>query len=431
MIHERLFPFKVERTGELVTSRSGLAVFSGFMEALGVRDLVERYLPKPGSGRGYGAWEYAKPLIMMLYGGGERIEDLRELREDGALRTLCGLDVVPSSSAVGDWLRRMGAGGGLSGFERVNRRIAREILKRDERSEYTLIVDPYILEANKYEAQMTYRGVRGYRPGVATLKELGLCVASRFKEGNDMGGKLELIKQAFKRMPRGKTITRVLLDAEYYANEVMQWLDGRKGVEWAVGAPKDEAVMAGVKAIPEQAWTALRDRDRLVTDREVASTIHTTNEGKISFRLVVQRWRPAQLELFREGWHYHAIATNMDLSDEQVVLVYNERSCVENHIKELQHGFALDGVPCGEFEANAMWFGIGVLAYNLWIAQKFLTLPRRFSSITIKTMRWMLVNIAGKLVRHGRRLCFKLATTAAKHTMYLQMMDASVALATG
>ena len=146
---------------------------------------------------------------------------------------------------------------------------------------------------------------------------------------------------------------------------------------------------------------------------------------------MVLRWRPAQLELFEDGWYYHAIATNMELPDEQVVWAYNERANVENHIKELQHGFALDSVPCGEFEANAMWFGIGVLAYNLWIAQKFLTLPERFSSITIKTMRWMLVNIAGKLVRHGRRVLFKLATSVAKHRLYLEMMRASVALASG
>jgi len=428
MIHEEMFRFKLERTDEAVTSRSGLALFSGFMEALGVRERIQRYLPKPGSGRGYGAWEYAKALALMLYGGGSRIEDLRELREDRALRAVCGMDVVPSSSAVGDWLRRAADRGGVGAMHRVNRRIGRDILRRDSGEAYTLIVDPYILEANKYEAQRTYLGVKGYRPVVATLKELGVCIAHEFRAGNDNSAKLRVIRRAFKRMPKGKRIARVLLDAEYYANDVMEYLDARP-VEWAIGADKDQSVMAAIEAIPQEAWGALHDRDGVLTDREVATTVHTTNNGKISFRLMVIRWREPQLELFRDGYYYHAIATNMDCSDEQVVWAYNERANVENHIKELQHGFALDSVPCGEFEANAMWFAIGVMTYNLWIGQKLLTLPKRLFCITIKTMRWMLVQIAGKLVRHGRAVYFKLATTVEKYNLFTRMKDRCVELA--
>lgn len=427
MIHQELFRFKLERTDEAVTSRSVLALYSGFMEALGVRERVERYLPKPGSGRGYGAWEYVKAVVLMLYGGGSRIDDLRELREDRALRAVCGMDVVPSSSAVGDWLRRAAQRGGVGAMHRVNRGIARDILRRDSRESYTLIVDPYILEANKYEAHRTYLGVKGYRPVVATLKELGVCVAHEFRAGNDNSAKLRVIRRAFKRMPKGKRIARVLLDAEYYSNEVMEYLDARP-LQWAIGVDKDESVMAAIEAIPQKAWSPLCDRDGVLTDREVATTVHATNEGKISFRLVVIRWREPQLELFRDGYYYHAIATNMDCPDQEAVWAYNERANVENHIKELQHGFALDSVPCGEFEANAIWFAIGLMTYNLWIGQKLLTLPKRLLSITIRTMRWMLVQIAGKLVRHGRALYFRLATTAEKYNLFVRIKHRCVNL---
>jgi hypothetical protein len=428
MIHQELFPFKLERTDEAVTSRSGLAMFSGFMEALGVRERIERYLPRPGSGRGYGGWEYVKAVALMLYGGGSRIDDLRELREDRALRAVCGMDVVPSSSAVGDWLRRAADRGGVGAMHQVNRRIARDILSRDTGEAYTLIVDPYILEANKYEAHKTYLGVKGYRPVVATLKELGVCVAHEFRAGNDNSAKLRVIRRAFKRMPKGKRIARVLLDAEYYSNDVMEYLDARP-LQWAIGVDKDESVMAGIESIAQEAWGPLEDRDGVLTDREVAGTVHATNEGRISFRLVVIRWREPQLELFRDRYYYHAIATNMDCSNQEVVWAYNERANVENHIKELQHGFALDSVPCGEFEANAIWFAIGVMTYNLWIGQKLLTLPKRLLSITIQTMRWMLVHIPAKLVRHGRAVYLRLATTVEKYNLLIRMKDRCTELA--
>jgi len=50
---------------------------------------------------------------------------------------------------------------------------------------------------------------------VATIKEVGTVVAYEFKEGNDVGGRADIIRKAFVSMPQGKTIRRVLLDSEY------------------------------------------------------------------------------------------------------------------------------------------------------------------------------------------------------------------------
>jgi hypothetical protein len=76
------------------------------MEAMGVEGLVDQHMPKPGSGRGFRAISYIKPLSMALYGGGETIEDVREIREDDSLRAVLEFDEIPSSSAIGDWLKR-------------------------------------------------------------------------------------------------------------------------------------------------------------------------------------------------------------------------------------------------------------------------------------------------------------------------------------
>ena len=229
MIQQTVMPFKLKRTEEKITARSGLAIYAEFMEALGVEGLISKYMPMPGSGRGFCAISYIKPLILMLYGGGESIEDVREIREDKTLREAIGLKQVPSVSAIGDWLKRMGVNGGIAGLEQVNREINRKLLKRDKRKGYTLIIDPSIIEAEKREAQMTYLGVKGYRPVVATLKEPGVVIAYEFKPGNDNGGKLKVIKQAFLNIPEGKKIELVLLDSEYYCNEVIAYLTD-KGV---------------------------------------------------------------------------------------------------------------------------------------------------------------------------------------------------------
>jgi hypothetical protein len=110
MIRQTVLPFKLKRAEKKITARSGLVLYEEFMRAMGVEGLVNQHMPKSGSGRGFEAIRYIKPLSMALYGGGEAIEDVREIREDYSLREVIELQEVPSSSATGDWLRRIGEG---------------------------------------------------------------------------------------------------------------------------------------------------------------------------------------------------------------------------------------------------------------------------------------------------------------------------------
>ncbi len=422
MIKQTVLPFKLKRAREEITARSGLAIYDELMRAYKVAESVERHLPKPGSGAGIEAINYVRPISMTLYGGGEKIEHTREIREDKALRAVLGMDTIPSVSAMGDWLVRMGFRGGIDGMERVNDEINRKILRQDKRQEYTLIIDPTIIEADKRQAQMTYEGVKGYRPVVATLKELGLTIAYQFKEGNDNSGKLEIVKKAFEKMTKNKKIKEVLLDAEYYCNEVMDYLNER-GVSWAIGADRDEAVMRAIESIPQSDWQAYQTKDGITTDRQIAETVHCTNKGKKAFRLIALRWRDKQLELFKNIYHYRCIGAKFEqaISVQEIIWHYNQRCHIENHIKELKGGFGMGSMPSGEFVGNAVWFGIGVLSYNLFIAQKLFTLPQGWQNKTIKSVRWLLVQVAGKWIEHGRQVILKLATSKKKFDIYLQM----------
>ncbi|MDE2322984.1 MAG: transposase, partial [candidate division NC10 bacterium] len=174
----------------------------------------------------------------------------------------------PSRTGSSGW----GAGVALQGMAQVNTAIAQRVLTYDDRTGYTLLVDPTIIAAEKREAEMTYLGVTGYRPVLATLQELGLVIAYEFKEGNDNGGRVEILRQAFQNLPSGKRIETVLVDAEYYTDDVMTYLTGQ-GVRWAMGADKGAAVKAAITVLPEEAWRPLKTQEGMTTDREVAETV--------------------------------------------------------------------------------------------------------------------------------------------------------------
>ncbi|SHJ02237.1 hypothetical protein SAMN02745216_00935, partial [Desulfatibacillum alkenivorans DSM 16219] len=77
MMTQTVLPFKLEVTNETITAHAGLVVFGEFVHGLGLNALVNRNLPKPGSGAGYAPSAFIEPLILMLHGGGRSLEDLR------------------------------------------------------------------------------------------------------------------------------------------------------------------------------------------------------------------------------------------------------------------------------------------------------------------------------------------------------------------
>jgi hypothetical protein len=440
MIQQKLLPIKFERSDDAVTSRSGLVLFDEFIKAFGLERILARHMPLPGSNRGFGAWRYIEPLVLMLYGGGRHIEDLRELREDGALLGATQMGTIPSSSAYGDWLVKMGQGRGLVGLHGVIDELTRKVLRRDEHEEYALWSDPTIIEAEKREALVSYRGVRGYRPILTAFKEMPVVVWHRFWPGNAMGEAVEALKGAYRLLPAGKRIAHAALDSEFYTADVINYLRS-EGTTFTIVADKDEAVMGVIGVIGEGEWRPYVDKDGVKTDRELAVTVHCMEKTE-AFSLVVLRWRNPQRDLFlRDDYCYHAIATDLEVEAEEAIVRhqeshpeqacvwrYNERGQTENIIKELKVGMGIQQLPSGSFEANAMYFAIGVLAYNLYVAQKYFVIGEEYQKRTIHSLRWSLIQIPGKLIRHAGRLILKIAATVGKFGHYMRMRQRHLGL---
>ena len=149
--------FKLKATDELLTANAGLAVFGEFVHGVGLAGWVDQYLPAPGSARGYAPQDYVVPLVLMLCGGGRSLEDLRGIYDDEGLRHLLKLDNAPSTDAVGDWLRRIGAGAGLASLGEVNRRVVARRLGQMSSTEHTLDIDASQIVAEKEAAKWTQR----------------------------------------------------------------------------------------------------------------------------------------------------------------------------------------------------------------------------------------------------------------------------------
>jgi len=396
---QSVLPFKLEITRDTITPHAGLTLVGEFSHALGLPEKLDELLPAPGSGAGYTPREFVLPLLLMLHGGGRALEDLRQLREDHGLRELLGLEEMPSADATGDWLRRMGGGVGLAKSEAVSRYLLARGLGAEERTEYTLDLDASQIVAEKQTAAWTYKGERGYMPLLGHLAQNGLVVGEEFRAGNESpgAGNLEFIKYCEKQMPAGKRIKDVRADSAAYQAEVFNYCE-ESGKTFAIGADLDSAVRGTIAAIPQADWQTYQDG-------YLAETVHSMEKTKRAFRLVVIR-RPVQGKLFGEEdprERYTAIASNREEGAAATVAWYNQRGeASENRLKELKLGFGMERMPCGEQAANAMFFRIGVWAYNLFVLFKRLALPAEWGRHQVQTVRWRLYQTAGKVVDHAR-----------------------------
>ena len=105
---------------------------------------------------------------------------------------------------------------------------------------------------------------------------------------------------------------------------------------------------------------------------------------------------------------YSVIATNdLKMSPEEIVHFYRQRGDTsENRIKELKNGFNLKYLPTSHFQANALYFHIATLAYNLFMLFKRI-LHTSWQKHTIQTIRYKLYHIAGKVINHARQTILK------------------------
>ena len=404
MIRQTVLPFKLEITQDTITSHAGLALLGEFCMSLKMLDLVDKHLPEPGSGAGYQPSEYIFPLILMLNGGGRSLEDLRVIQDDTGLREILPLKRVPSSDAAGDWLRRIGDNGGLCGLEKANQRLIKRGMKHDGIKDYTLDIDATGIEAEKALAKMTYKGFKGYMPMVGHLSENGLVIGDEFREGNEAPAarNLDFLKHCLRQMPKGKKIGAFRADSAAYQADLINFCN-RKGIKFAIGADLDEAVVRAIEAISESDWSSHQQG-------HIAETVHCMNRTEESFRIIVLR-RPYQRGLFgdvNEAVRYTVIATNKEETTTEVLSWYNQRGeASENRIKDLKIGFGMERMPCGQTGANAVFFRIGAMAYNIYRLFLLKALDVSWHRHQVQTVRWRLYQTAGKIVDHANRVYLK------------------------
>jgi len=97
------------------------------------------------------------------------------------------------------------------------------------------------------------------------------------------------------------------------------------------------------------------------------------------------------------------LVSNRAIDGEELIWWSRERCGASEGVhSEMKHGLAGGKLPSGLFGANAAWWAIMVLALNLNTALKRLALGGEWATKRLKAIRYAIIHLPGRVVRHAR-----------------------------
>ncbi len=422
---QTILNFKLQSTNEKLTPRAGVAILGEYLKGINLEKLCNDNLPKAKRNNGYSAFEFIYPLILMLHSGGRFLDDIREIKVDEALTTLLKIKNIPTANAFSKYLRKRGTKG-EDGMRNINKKYLKQFLKSIENEELILDIfqttlrdsvtlhDATFIEAHKNTAKWSYKDAPGYMPMVGHINN-GWVIDVDFREGNEAPASknLEFIKQCVLQLPLGKKFDRFRADSASYQADIFNYSE-EKNILFTVTAKKNKNVFDSIKSIKDTKWQTFSKREK------VAEFTHTMQDTKDAFRMIVikkditptlptlDEYISDEVMMQHQNEIYYCIATNdNDLTPQEIIKLHRQRGeTSENKIKELKNGFNMSYLPSSNLEANTFYFYIGTLAYNLFLLFKQ-TVDSNLQKHTVKTIRYKLYNIAGKVISHARDTILK------------------------
>ncbi len=416
-------PYKLGTTNDQLTSRAGLLTVALMIEQLGLSKLLDQAFPEPKSNRAISAASYFETLILMQHQGLFHLDDVKHLHQDQALSQVLGIDCIPRASALGNWLRRMGKSHlGLQALQKVNQHLLKTALHK--RKGVTLDIDATEITSQKAEAKWTYNKNLGYMPMVAHIAEVGMVVACDFREGNQPPAKdnLAFIEQCQSALPYGCFVQNLRIDAAGYQVKIIQNCE-QHSIYYAIRAKMSAAIKEQIEVFNDKDWQPLiyKNGEQSIS-QSTCRIIHWMTDHETPLNLVIQRKAlkgqselalneatADKTEITHQGYLYRAIVCNREnWTDSQIIHWYNQRGeDSENRIKELKLDFGGNVLPCSDFDANALYFMICAMSFNLFALMRLL-LPETLSHHRVVTLRWKVYFMPAKVVRTSRQILIKM-----------------------
>lgn len=464
MTKQGVLPYVVEilKRSAAITAWAGLPLVLETMRALGLNRLIREHVKVRERERGYSEAKKIESMVLLMASGGECLDDIETLKADPGLCRLVG--ELPGADALRTFLYgfheeeliKEAQDGrakdqvayipeeneALQGLGQVNVELVRRVASQGKCTRATLDHDATIQESHKREALFHYKGGRGYQPSVIYWAEQDLVIADEYRDGNVPAGmeNLPLIKRGFASLPETITEYYFRSDSACYEERVLKWLanpereGGPKGeIGFTISADMTVELRRVCDAVPETSWELVEDRPHeTVHCAEVEFTPGNWSKDAKPLRYVALQIHAKQGELFANGsvTKYLAVVTNREGKPEELLRWHWQKAGTIELVHDVtKNELAAKVPPCGRFGANAAWFRLSLLTYNVLSAMKSLALPSQLSNARPKRLRFSLFIIAGQIISSGGKLILRIAAEIEQRVKLIAARSHLAALA--
>ena len=435
----------------MVTGLGGVAVASRAFRGLQLPGLCDANLAVLRRiAAGYTPGQMAESAVVAVMLGAECVEDIDRLRADPAVAKMLGYR-PPSGRAMRDWLEKFhdaqavthareaaaeldlkssvpAATAGLRGLQSVLGASARAAAARQAGGVPTVAtvdMDATVVESWKRAAEWTYTGVKGYQPEVAVWAEVSAILATEFRDGNVPAAKdpLGCVRAAFAELPPTVTTRGFRADSACDEGTLLAWLDdeqragGPHGrIDYAISARMCTELGAAAQAVQEPAWhTFGQDADgtlRQTAELDYVPALPTESKTAQPRRYIGLRLLKPQGDLFHDGHDrkHFAVVTNRTERADRVIEWHREKAgTIEHTHDEMKNGLAAAALPSQKFGANAAWFALNALTYNVLTALRAAAPEPELRVARVKRLRYALLLVGARLTRFSRKITLRFA----------------------
>jgi hypothetical protein len=419
----RRFTVEVTPDGDGLVSHAGAALLAEAADRLGLTRALSQGLAAVRERRGrHDPGRVVRDLAVMLADGGDCLADLRAVRDQGPL-----FGAVASDATAFRVIDAIAADPALLDVLRAARARARENAWNAGARPGRIIIDidATLIGAHseKDGAAGTFKGGFGFHPLLAYLDETREALAGVLRPGNaganTASDHIEIVDLALEQLPREiveHTPILVRTDSAAATHELTDELRAAR-IDFLMGYDLTEPVRQAVVGLPESAWAPAIRQDG--EEREGAWVAEITDRLDLAgwpagTRVIVRRERPhpgAQLSFSDHDGH-RFLATLTDLEGDAVELerLHRARARAEDRVRAAKQT-GLDKLPFRDFDHNAVWLELSLIAQDLIAHTQHLALDDDLAVCEPKTLRYRLLHTAARLAFHARQATLRLQRT--------------------
>lgn len=333
----------------------------------------------------------------------------------------------------------------LSGLKQIVAETVRYAHLCDPQTIATLDGDATLIATNKAEALYSYKKYKAYQPYNIFWDELGVMLTSEFRDGNCPAGWriLPVFKEALDVLPPEIRQVRCRQDTAAYQSDFLKYMaEGhhpRFGViKFAVSADVTPAFKEACAQVEPDEWKPYKakgeDGLEWETGQEFAEVCYVPSwaghkkDGPVYRFIAIREPLESQSTLFEDAQQPKLPFPTMEFSDQRAYKLFGvvtNYSWDEMDADEVIGWHRLRGgnsekahsilksdlgggqLPSGTFGANCAWWQIALLAFNLHVIMQTKVLGREGLGQRLKGVRFGLIGVPGRIIRHARRLIIR------------------------